>query len=113
MQSGSTVHLMCVLFPATAHPGLVDKRTLQEQTALLLAVSCEHLSCARCLLEGGADPDISSKNKETPLYKGQWWSPQRKRPHKSEHASPPGFDLMAISGRVCVPQPVSWTTWTW
>uniref|UniRef100_A0A667WHB2 Ankyrin repeat and SOCS box containing 2b n=1 Tax=Myripristis murdjan TaxID=586833 RepID=A0A667WHB2_9TELE len=49
--------------------GLVDKRTLQEQTALLFAVSCEHLSCARCLLEAGADPDISSKNKETPLYK--------------------------------------------
>uniref|UniRef100_A0A673C9E4 Ankyrin repeat and SOCS box containing 2b n=1 Tax=Sphaeramia orbicularis TaxID=375764 RepID=A0A673C9E4_9TELE len=47
----------------------VDKRTLQEQTALLLAVSCEHLSCAQCLLEAGADPDISSKNKETPLYK--------------------------------------------
>lgn len=55
---------------ALAHPGLVDKRTLQEQTALLLAVSCEHLSCVRCLLEAGADPDISSKNKETPLYKG-------------------------------------------
>lgn len=66
------VGLMAVIFPGTAHPGLVDKRTLQEQTALLLAVSCEHLSCARCLLEGGADPDISSKNKETPLYKGQW-----------------------------------------
>ncbi|XP_070698964.1 ankyrin repeat and SOCS box protein 2-like isoform X2 [Pempheris klunzingeri] len=52
-----------------AHPGSVDKRTLQEQTALLLAVSCEHLSCVQCLLEAGADPDISSKNKETPLYK--------------------------------------------
>lgn len=78
---------MCVMFPATAHPGLVDKRTLQEQTALLLAVSCEHLSCARCLLEGGADPDISSKNKETPLYKGQRWSPQRKRLNRSQHTS--------------------------
>ncbi|TNM95447.1 hypothetical protein fugu_016530 [Takifugu bimaculatus] len=59
----------CLKTILKAHPGLVDKRTLQEQTALLLAVSCEHLSCARCLLEGGADPDISSKNKETPLYK--------------------------------------------
>lgn len=58
------------VFSAPAHPGSADKRTLQEQTALLLAVSCEHLSCARCLLEAGADPDISSKNKETPLYKG-------------------------------------------
>ena len=60
---------MC-LISAPAHPGSVDKRTLQEQTALLLAVSCEHSSCVRCLLEAGADPDISSKNKETPLYKG-------------------------------------------
>uniref|UniRef100_A0A665WR29 Ankyrin repeat and SOCS box containing 2b n=1 Tax=Echeneis naucrates TaxID=173247 RepID=A0A665WR29_ECHNA len=49
--------------------GSVDKRTLQEQTALLLAVSGEHLSCVRCLLEAGADTDINSKNKETPLYK--------------------------------------------
>ncbi|XP_076605557.1 ankyrin repeat and SOCS box protein 2b isoform X1 [Chaetodon auriga] len=59
----------CVKTLLRAHPGSVDKRTLQEQTALLLAVSCEHLSCVRCLLEAGADPDISSKNKETPLYK--------------------------------------------
>nr|XP_046269507.1 ankyrin repeat and SOCS box protein 2-like isoform X2 [Scatophagus argus]XP_046269508.1 ankyrin repeat and SOCS box protein 2-like isoform X2 [Scatophagus argus]XP_046269509.1 ankyrin repeat and SOCS box protein 2-like isoform X2 [Scatophagus argus] len=59
----------CLKTLLKAHPGSVDKRTLQEQTALLLAVSCEHLSCVRCLLEEGADPDISSKNKETPLYK--------------------------------------------
>lgn len=64
-----TVCVICI-FSAPAHPGTVDKRTLQEQTALLLAVSYEHLSCVRCLLEAGADPDISSKNKETPLYKG-------------------------------------------
>lgn len=49
----------------------MDKRTLQEQTALLLSVSREHMSCVRSLLEAGADPDISSKNKETPLYKGR------------------------------------------
>lgn len=62
---------MCIFTSsASAHPGSVDKRTLQEQTALLLAASCKHLSCVRCLLEAGADPDISSKNKETPLYKG-------------------------------------------
>ncbi|XP_071354401.1 ankyrin repeat and SOCS box protein 2-like isoform X1 [Trachinotus anak] len=59
----------CLKTLLRVHPGSVDKRTLQEQTALLLAVSCEHLSCVRCLLEAGADPDISSKNKETPLYK--------------------------------------------
>ncbi|KAM9341667.1 ankyrin repeat and SOCS box protein 2b [Symphorus nematophorus] len=59
----------CLKTLLRAHPGSVDKRTLQEQTALLLAVSCEHSSCVRCLLEAGADPDISSKNKETPLHK--------------------------------------------
>ncbi|KAM7403030.1 hypothetical protein PAMA_003791 [Pampus argenteus] len=59
----------CLKTLLRAHPGAVDKRTLQEQTALLLAVSCEHVSCVRCLLEAGADPDIGSKNKETPLYK--------------------------------------------
>lgn len=84
---GGPVHLMYVVFPGTAHPSLVDKRTLQEQTALLLAVSGQHLSCARCLLEGGADPDISSKNKETPLYKGQWWSLQRNHRNKSKRTS--------------------------
>uniref|UniRef100_A0A3B5A480 Ankyrin repeat and SOCS box protein 2-like n=1 Tax=Stegastes partitus TaxID=144197 RepID=A0A3B5A480_9TELE len=57
------------LLKGTAVKCSVDKRTLQEQTALLLAVSCEHLACVRCLLEAGADPDISSNNKETPLYK--------------------------------------------
>ncbi|XP_041827032.1 ankyrin repeat and SOCS box protein 2-like isoform X2 [Melanotaenia boesemani] len=59
----------CLRALLRVHPGSVDKRTLQEQTALLLAVSCEHLSCVRCLLESGADPDICSNNKETPLYK--------------------------------------------
>lgn len=48
----------------------VDKRTLQEQTALMLAVQGRHLDCVRILLEAGADPDICNKNKETPLYKG-------------------------------------------
>ncbi|KAJ3613798.1 hypothetical protein NHX12_020044, partial [Muraenolepis orangiensis] len=52
-----------------ACPALVDKRTLQEQTALLLAVSSEHLSCVLSLLEAGADPDICGKSKDTPLYK--------------------------------------------
>ncbi|XP_047467949.1 ankyrin repeat and SOCS box protein 2-like isoform X2 [Mugil cephalus] len=61
--------LECLKALLRAHPGSVDKRTLQEQTALLLAVSCEHLACVRCLLEAGADPDICSHNKETPLYK--------------------------------------------
>ncbi|XP_054653718.1 ankyrin repeat and SOCS box protein 2-like isoform X2 [Dunckerocampus dactyliophorus] len=61
--------LECLRTLLKAHPGSADKRTLHEQTALLLAVSGEHLSCVKCLLESGADPDISSKNKETPLYR--------------------------------------------
>ncbi|XP_057716130.1 ankyrin repeat and SOCS box protein 2-like isoform X5 [Corythoichthys intestinalis] len=60
----------CLKTLLKAHPGSADKRTLQEQTSLLLAVSGQHLSCVKCLLEFGADPDISSKNKETPLYLG-------------------------------------------
>ncbi|KAF6732870.1 Ankyrin repeat and SOCS box protein 2 [Oryzias melastigma] len=59
----------CLKIILKAHPGLVDKRTLQEQTSLLLAVSCGHLPCVRCLLESGADPDISNNNRETALYK--------------------------------------------
>ncbi|XP_037097745.1 ankyrin repeat and SOCS box protein 2-like isoform X2 [Syngnathus acus] len=60
--------LECLKTLLKAHPSSADKRTLQEQTGLLLAVSGEHLSCVTCLLEAGADPDISNKNKETPLY---------------------------------------------
>ncbi|XP_076014634.1 ankyrin repeat and SOCS box protein 2-like isoform X2 [Genypterus blacodes] len=59
----------CMKTLLRVHPGLVDRRTLQEQTALLLAVSGGYLSCVQCLLGAGADPDINSKNKETPLYK--------------------------------------------
>lgn len=47
----------------------VDKRTLHEQTPLLLAVHAGHLDCVRFLLGAGADPDICNKYKETPLYK--------------------------------------------
>ncbi|KAJ7990738.1 hypothetical protein DPEC_G00290030 [Dallia pectoralis] len=59
----------CMKALIKAQPGSVDKRTLQEQTALLLAVSGQHLSCVQCLLQAGAEPDISGKNRETPLYK--------------------------------------------
>ncbi|KAG9336569.1 hypothetical protein JZ751_002916 [Albula glossodonta] len=59
----------CVKVLLKAQPTSIDKRTLFEQTALLLAVSRENLACVQCLLENGADPDIASKNKDTPLYK--------------------------------------------
>ncbi|XP_051724172.1 ankyrin repeat and SOCS box protein 2b isoform X1 [Ctenopharyngodon idella] len=60
---------LCVQALLKARGVCVDKRTLQEQTALMLAVQGQHLDCVRILLEAGADPDISNKNKETPLYK--------------------------------------------
>ncbi|KAI4892274.1 hypothetical protein NFI96_011998 [Prochilodus magdalenae] len=59
----------CLKALLKAKPSSVDKRTLQEQTALLIATDGKHLDCVKCLLEAGADPDISNKNKETPLYK--------------------------------------------
>ncbi|KAG1936401.1 ankyrin repeat and SOCS box protein [Pimephales promelas] len=60
---------LCVQALLKARGVCVDKRTLQEQTALMIAVRGRHLDCVRILLEAGADPDISNKNKETPLYK--------------------------------------------
>ncbi|XP_077096308.1 ankyrin repeat and SOCS box protein 2b [Siphateles boraxobius] len=60
---------LCVRVLLKARGVCVDKRTLQEQTALMIAVHGRHLDCVRILLEAGADPDISNKNKETPLYK--------------------------------------------
>ncbi|XP_066536184.1 ankyrin repeat and SOCS box protein 2b [Hoplias malabaricus] len=59
----------CLKALLKAMPTSVDKRTLQEQTALLIATDGKHLDCVKCLLEAGADPDICNKNKETPLYK--------------------------------------------
>lgn len=107
-------HQFCVIFlcfvffsPGAVHPGLVDKRTLQEQTALLLAVSCERLSCVQSLLEAGADPDICSKNKETPLYKGtSVKSVARPTVQPFRQAQ-----LLQLT-HLCL-QPVSWRRWTW
>ncbi|XP_076833959.1 ankyrin repeat and SOCS box protein 2b isoform X2 [Brachyhypopomus gauderio] len=62
-------HVNCVKALLKVKPTSVDKRTLQEQTPLLIATDRKHLDCVKCLLEAGADPDISNKNKETPLYK--------------------------------------------
>lgn len=54
-----------------AYPGAIDQRTLQEETALYLATCREHLDCLLMLLQAGAEPDISNKSRETPLYKGK------------------------------------------
>lgn len=55
----------------TAYPGTIDQRTLNEETALYLATSRGNLDCLLTLLQAGAEPDISNKARETPLYKGQ------------------------------------------
>lgn len=70
-------------------PGMINKRTLKDQTALLLAVARERQECVACLLEVGADPDIANKDKETPLYKGTAGVPE-----------PPAFSntLRAVTG---------------
>lgn len=49
---------------------MINKLTVKDQTALLLAVMRDRVECVACLLEKGADPDIANKDKETPLYKG-------------------------------------------
>lgn len=59
----------CIKILLRAQPGIVNQRTLKDQTALMLAVAKDHLACAEYLLEKGADPDITDKDRETPLYK--------------------------------------------
>lgn len=66
-----------------AQPGMINKRTEHGETALLVAVSREHLGCVEVLLGRGADPDIPNYDKETPLYKGK-----RDRTHM-EKRNPP------------------------
>ncbi|KAF4071152.1 hypothetical protein AMELA_G00281770 [Ameiurus melas] len=59
----------CMKALLRVQPGMINKRTLKDQTALLLAVSKENEECVMCLLEKGADPDIANNDRETPLYK--------------------------------------------
>ncbi|XP_696390.3 ankyrin repeat and SOCS box protein 2 isoform X3 [Danio rerio] len=59
----------CVKILLRAQPGMINQRTLRDQTPLMLAVSRENLACVEILLEKGADPEIPNKEKETPLYK--------------------------------------------
>ncbi|XP_062407425.1 ankyrin repeat and SOCS box protein 2-like isoform X2 [Sardina pilchardus] len=52
-----------------AQPGMLNLRTLKDETALMLAVDRNYPRCMECLLERGADPDIPNKERETPLFK--------------------------------------------
>ncbi|XP_032820919.1 uncharacterized protein LOC116948400 [Petromyzon marinus] len=59
----------CLRLLLKEFPGWVDRRTLNEETGLLLATRRGHVACMRLLLEeGGANPDICANNRETPLY---------------------------------------------
>uniref|UniRef100_A0A672HJ31 Ankyrin repeat and SOCS box containing 2a, tandem duplicate 1 n=1 Tax=Salarias fasciatus TaxID=181472 RepID=A0A672HJ31_SALFA len=59
----------CLQVLLSAQPGMVNKRTAQGETALMVAVSRQQLQCVAMLLENGADPDIPNHEKETPLYR--------------------------------------------
>ena len=49
---------------------MLNRCSPRNQTALLLAVYKGHVSSVEYLLEHGADPNISNKELESPLYKG-------------------------------------------
>ncbi|CDQ67034.1 unnamed protein product [Oncorhynchus mykiss] len=59
----------CVRVLLGAQPGMINKCDLKGQTALILAVGRERVACVEALLEKGADPELATKERETPLYK--------------------------------------------
>ncbi|KAF7654241.1 hypothetical protein LDENG_00072490 [Lucifuga dentata] len=59
----------CLQVLLAAQPGMINKRTERGESALLLAVSKEHLRCVHVLLENGADHELMNYDRETPLYK--------------------------------------------
>ncbi|KAF7231140.1 ankyrin repeat and SOCS box protein 2 [Nothobranchius furzeri] len=59
----------CLKMLLSAQPGMINKRTSQGETPLLVAVSRGQLGCVQVLLEDGADLEIPNYDKETPLYK--------------------------------------------
>ncbi|XP_030071181.1 ankyrin repeat and SOCS box protein 2 isoform X2 [Microcaecilia unicolor] len=61
--------LECLKLLLKAFPATIDRRTLQEETALYLATIRGHIECINYLLQCGAEPDIANKSRETPLYK--------------------------------------------
>ncbi|XP_070705596.1 ankyrin repeat and SOCS box protein 2-like [Pempheris klunzingeri] len=60
--------LQCVSVLVSAHPDSVNRGTLKNQTALLLAACRGNISCVAFLLKHGADPNIANTDRETPLY---------------------------------------------
>ncbi|XP_040920115.1 ankyrin repeat and SOCS box protein 2-like isoform X2 [Toxotes jaculatrix] len=60
--------LQCVRILLRAYPDSVNRRSLTNQTALLLAAGRGHVSCVDFLLQHGADPNIANKDRDTPLF---------------------------------------------
>ena len=75
---------------------MINMRTAQDQTALLLAVSYTHAACARLLLERGADTALMNKDRETPLYKGN--GPQSNIPLDQNNR----FPTLIMPVRLCL-----------
>ncbi|XP_010880752.2 ankyrin repeat and SOCS box protein 2 isoform X2 [Esox lucius] len=59
----------CVRILLGAQPEMINKCDLKGQTALILAVGRCKVACVEALLEKGADPELATKERETPLYK--------------------------------------------
>nr|XP_020480337.1 ankyrin repeat and SOCS box protein 2-like isoform X2 [Monopterus albus] len=60
--------LQCVRILIRAHPDSVNRCSLKNQTALLLAASRGNTFCVNFLLKHGADPNIANEDRETPLF---------------------------------------------
>uniref|UniRef100_A0A665X690 Ankyrin repeat and SOCS box containing 2a, tandem duplicate 1 n=1 Tax=Echeneis naucrates TaxID=173247 RepID=A0A665X690_ECHNA len=58
----------CVRILVRAHPDLVHRCNLRNQTALPLAAEQGNVSCVDFLLKNGANPNIANKDQETPLF---------------------------------------------
>ncbi|KAM6991752.1 ankyrin repeat and SOCS box protein 2-like [Tautogolabrus adspersus] len=57
---------LCILI--RAFPGSVNRRSVRNQTALLLAAGQGNVSCVDFLLNHGANPNIANVEQETPLF---------------------------------------------
>ncbi|TKS65101.1 Ankyrin repeat and SOCS box protein 2 [Collichthys lucidus] len=60
---------ICLRVLLSAQPGMINKQTERGESALLLAISRDHLQCVEVLLENGADAELPNYDRETPLYK--------------------------------------------
>ncbi|CAJ1077854.1 ankyrin repeat and SOCS box protein 2-like [Xyrichtys novacula] len=61
-------HLPSVRILIDAYPDSLNKRSLRNQTPLLLAASQGQVACVDFFLKRGADPNIPEKDGETPLF---------------------------------------------